>query len=242
MSVLSILRPWFGGLVGLFFPRCCPVCGGRLVQEDECVCLTCMAGLPRTGYHLKPGNRMEQRFYGIVPIERAAAYYHYSPQSPYSRIVYRIKYLGDVRMGIFMGRCMAGHLMKDGTFLQGIDRIVPVPLSVSRLRERGYNQSLLLAQGISEVSGIPIDETLLRRVTDNPTQTRLSGHERWENVEGIFDASGHTLTNLCGKHFLLVDDVATTGATLANCALALHQAIPACKVSLLSLALADGGG
>lgn len=239
---MSILRPWFGGLVGLFLPRRCPVCGGRLVQEDECVCLACMASLPRTGYHLRLGNRMEQRFYGIVPIERAAAYYHYSPQSPYSQIVYRMKYLGDSQMGIFMGRCMAGHLMKEGAFLHGIDWIVPVPLSVSRLRQRGYNQSFLLAQGVSEVSGIPIDDTLLKRMTDNPTQTRLSGHERWENVDGIFDASGHTLTKLCGKHLLLIDDVATTGATLANCALALHKEIPDCRVSLLALAIADGGG
>lgn len=236
---MSALHQWFSCFVGLFLPRRCPVCGGRLVQDDECICLSCMAGLPRTDYHLKAGNRMEQRFYGIVPIERAAAYYHYSSHSPYSRLIYRIKYQGDSRMGIFMGRCMAKHLMKEGNFLWGIDRIVPVPLSITRHRQRGYNQSSLLAQGISDVSGIPVDDSLLKRMTDNPTQTKLHGHERWENVTGIFEISGNVVKTLRGKHLLLVDDVATTGATLANCALAIREKIPDCRISLLALAVSD---
>ena len=97
------------------------------------------------------------------------------------------------------------------------DRIVPVPLSPQRLRERGYNQASLLSRVLSEKLGIPCQPTDLRRIRNTSQQTQLSGRQRIENVKGAFAAS----TDFAGQALLLVDDVITTGSTLSACASAL---------------------
>lgn len=226
-------------LVEMLFPRRCPVCNGRLLGES-CVCTLCMRKLPRTLYHLYPGNKLEQRFYGTIPIERATGYFFYTPESPYHQILHQLKYYGHTEMGEYMGRCMATHLMDGGgDFLEGVELIVPVPLSKARKRKRGYNQSEILAQGISQVTGLPVEGDAVLRVVDNPTQTHLSNTKRWENVKGIFEISPSAFHLLKGKHILLVDDVTTTGATLTSCAQTILTSVPDCRVSIAVLAIAD---
>ncbi|MBQ4621499.1 MAG: ComF family protein, partial [Bacteroidaceae bacterium] len=104
-----------------------------------------------------------------------------------------------------------------------------------------YNQSALLAKGISEVVGIPVVNDAIYRVVDNPTQTHLTDTERWENVQGIFQVSSEVIGRLHGKHLMLVDDVTTTGATLASCAEVLYKAVPQCRISVIVLGVADLG-
>lgn len=220
-------------LIDLFLPRRCPVCGRRLVQWSECVCVCCMAGLPYTHHHLTPGNRLEQRFYTITPIERAAGFFHYSPHNAYSHIVHQLKYGGHRHLGLFMGKCMATHMASHFT---EVDWLVPVPLSANRRRTRGYNQCELLAQGIHEQTGIPVAYDLLYRTVDNPTQTKLHGNERWENMQDAIGVNLQKAALFEGKHLMVIDDVVTTGATLAQCAMALHKGIAECKVSVVALA------
>lgn len=100
------------------------------------------------------------------------------------------------------------------------DLLVPVPLHPRRLRERGHNQSALLAESLSESTGLPLS-TALVRTRYTRTQTGLGRAERRRNVEGAFDWTGATLA---GKTVILVDDVCTTGATLAACAAACQNA------------------
>jgi ComF family protein len=99
--------------------------------------------------------------------------------------------------------------------------IVPVPLHTDRQRERGYNQSALLAQGLGWRWGVPVVEEALLRTRSTRAQVGLSGEERRENVRGAF--AGPT-TALRDQRVLLVDDVCTTGATLEECAHALREA------------------
>lgn len=225
-------------LMELFFPRKCPLCGGRL-HHDEWLCIDCLSQLPYTHYHRIPGNRLEQRFYGTIPIQRATGYFFYSSASKLHTILHHIKYYGHQELAIYMGRLMAIHMQNGFDFFQGIDCIVPVPLSKKRQHQRGYNQSTLLAQGISEITHIPIINNVLIRKMDNPTQTHLSQAERWENVKGIFEATPQACNLLKGKHMLLLDDVTTTGATLTSCALTLYATCPSCRISIATLALVD---
>lgn len=142
-------------------------------------------------------------------------------------------------MGIYMGSCMATHLKhRKYNFFEDIDLIVPVPLSSARIRQRGYNQSVLLAEGIRQETGIPVETEVVTRTANNPTQTHLNDIERWENVKGIFKATPKAVQKLNGKHILLIDDVTTTGATLTSCALAIKKAVPECKISIASLCVA----
>lgn len=224
----------------LLFPRKCPVCHGRLHLSEEALCLNCFSRLPFTLYHRWRGNPLEQRFYGTVPVERATSYLFYSPESPAHHILHQIKYYNNKGLAIHMGRCMGIHLLSEegDRFLDGIDYLLPIPLARNRLRQRGYNQSLLLAEGISRATGIPLAPDSVVRTVDNPTQTRLNSLERWENVKGIFEATPLARKTLSGRHILLIDDVTTTGATLLSCTSAIHKAVPECRISIATLALA----
>ena len=112
-----------------------------------------------------------------------------------------------------------GKSIKDAPLFQGIDYLIPVPLHPKREKTRGYNQSMMIANGLSEVTGIPVGERFLVRSVNTATQTHKTKEERWQNVKDIFEVR-HT-DQLEGKYVLLIDDVLTTGATLEACAMKL---------------------
>lgn len=105
----------------------------------------------------------------------------------------------------------------------------------SKIRRRGFNQSLVIATGISNASGIDIVNNVLQRSLKSSSQTRKSRVERWENVEGIFEITNDS--TLINMHVLLVDDVITTGSTVEACVLVLNK-IKGVKVSVAALATA----
>ncbi len=96
------------------------------------------------------------------------------------------------------------------------DVIVPVPLAEARRRERGFNQAELIARPLGTLRGIPVDPTVLRRSRDTPPQVGLSAARRRENVRDAFAVADPA--RVADQFVLLVDDVATTGATLRACA------------------------
>ena len=132
-----------------------------------------------------------------------------------------------------MGEMLAHELLPTG-FFEGVDYLLPVPLHPDRLRTRGYNQSRLLAEGISELTDIPVCDGLLCRVRNNQTQTHKSVLERQENTVHLFHLVGD-VSMLQGKHVMLVDDVLTTGATLSACADVLAD-IEGIRISIVTLA------
>lgn len=115
------------------------------------------------------------------------------------------------------------------TLIRGIEpieaeAIIPVPLHPKRLRERGYNQSLLLAKVIAEAWQIPLRPQWLVRMVNTPHQTGLAKTARMHNVAKAFAVPEKAWDSVRGKRLLLVDDVMTTGSTLYACARTLHQA------------------
>ena len=223
---------WWTRILDFISPRQCVVCGQRLAPSERTLCLRCILHLPRTGYQHHPlDNPMAQAFWGLVPIERTAALFFFQPHSELANMVYQLKYNQRPDIGEDMGRLMASEMLSSG-FFDGVDVMVPVPLSSKRMRQRGYNQSECLAEGIRQLTAIPIVKALRRKhFQQSQTQLRNRG-ERRNNVEGTF-----LLTHpkeLCNRHVLLVDDVCTTGATLTACAEAL-KGVENVKISILTL-------
>ena len=223
---------WWSRFLDFISPRLCVVCGRRLSPTERSLCSVCQLHLPRTAYQFTPDNNpMAQLFWHLTPVERAAAFIYYQPQSEMARMVYQLKYANSPDIGEDLGRLMATD-MQLAHYFDGIDVLVPVPLTSKRQRQRGYNQSEMLARGISEITHLPVQANTLKRQVFRESQTHLSRYERRENVEGIFVAAD--AETLKGRHVLLIDDVCTTGATLTSCAQALAS-IEGIHISVLAL-------
>ena len=222
-------------LLDLISPRLCVVCGQRLTISEDIICSRCNFHLPRTGFHLNPyENEMAKMFWHLLPIERATALFYYESHSETANILYELKYKGHPEIGEVMGRIIAKELLPSG-FFDGIDGIVPVPLAKKRQRQRGYNQSLEIARGISETTSLPIYHKVVKRKAFEDSQTHKGRWERNENVEGVFELKDPNAIQ--GKHLLIIDDVVTTGATVISCAKELCKA-GNIKVSVLALGFA----
>ena len=111
--------------------------------------------------------------------------------------------------------------------------IIPVPLHIKRLRQRGFNQALILARAIGKKWQIPVNFSLLKRHKFTETQTGMNKTERKQNIKGAFEVRDKE--NIAGKNIIIVDDVYTTGATVNECAKTLLKA-GAQKVTVLTLA------
>lgn len=234
-ETLTIMRDWFDSLLSLFFPHCCLICGGALAKGEECLCACCNIDLPRTHYHKRKDNPVEQLFWGKMPLERATSYFFYRRGGNSRHILYPLKYNGQKEIGETMGRYMAAELLASG-FFESIDLIVPVPLHKKKQKLRGYNQSEWLARGVSAITAIPVCTSGLVRKKNTETQTHKSVLQRWENVNGIFHVTSPE--NFIGKHILIIDDVLTTGATTVACASALAT-VESVRISVLTLAVAE---
>lgn len=132
--------------------------------------------------------------------------------------LHRLKYRRDLRLGEVLARPLL-QILRDSHWK--VDMIVPVPLGKARLKERGYNQAALLARPVALGAGLPYHPHALRKVRNTPSQVDLSLVERRENVKGAFQAFPRWVA---GRSVLVVDDVATTSATLDACAHALLEA------------------
>lgn len=221
-------------LTELLFPRLCVVCGDKLIEQEQWICLHCLHHIPRTNFHLEPENRVAQMFYGRVQVEFATSFFYFSKGSQYQSLLHNLKYKGMKELGAEIGKHFGIDLLQSPGF-SSVDLICPVPLHPSKEKKRGYNQSWWIASGIAHQMQKELSDDNLKRVTATETQTRKSRFARWKNVEGIFELSDPEAFS--GKHILLVDDVVTTGSTLEACTSSILAKTNA-RVSIATLATA----
>ncbi|MDF2383662.1 ComF family protein [Nostoc ellipsosporum NOK] len=227
------LSQWRENLLHVFFPHNCSGCGSDQLDPDGHLCLNCLSDLPYTRFEEWQDNPVMNKFTGRLKITAATSMLYFGRHSLTQQLMHRLKYRNDQplgrQLGVLMGKKLAGS-----PHFEHIDVLVPLPLHRSRERQRGYNQSLLLCEGIRQRWNKNIEERCVRRPEATQTQTRMDRLERWENMEGRFVASpGHCQ----GKNILLVDDVVTTGATLEACGTVLLAA-GAASVSFATLCYA----
>lgn len=210
----------------LFLPRTCVCCDAPLGADDYTlvcrVCLSRIARLPapqcaRCGH---PSAGQTCRWCILLPpFVRCVRSVCWVPHGIGGDLVHKLKYDGWTALAIPMADRIA-RLDFPRDVVEERSIVVPVPLAPSRMRERGYNQSALLASGLGTQWGLPhVDALRRRRATES--QTRLTPRSRQSNVAGAFEAAVPT-SELAGRHIILVDDVVTTAATLNACAAALH--------------------
>lgn len=233
------LKTSLSALLDLVLPRVCLVCGRPLLPQERHLCTECLSDLPETRYAPLGHNPMADRFNAVLdpdeyePYAYAAALFHYRADAGYKRIPQALKY----HRNFAAGRCFARELgarLAASPLYADVDLVVPVPLHWTRRWRRGYNQAAVIAREVARLLDAPCAERLLRRRRRTRSQTRLSGAAKAANVAGAFVLRR---TAPAARHILLIDDVFTTGATLAACHRALRQAYgPQVRISAATLA------
>ena len=234
------LKTSLSALLDLVLPRVCLVCGRPLLPQERHLCTECLSDLPETRYATLGHNPMADRFNARIdpeeyePYAYAAALFHYRAESGYKIIPQALKYHRDFAAGRHFAR-MLGTRLAASPLYADVDLVVPVPLHWTRYWRRGYNQAAVIAREVAHALDTPCRPRLLRRCRRTRSQTRLSVAAKAANVSGAFVLRPSTPPS--AHHILLIDDVFTTGATLAACHKALRRHYgPQVRISVATLA------
>lgn len=238
MNIINILNEFIAKpAMALLAPQRCLVCGKILVDDEftkACMCKKCYNNLPLfTNFY-----EMNTRLIGSVSregqaVDRAFGMINRRQNSKYMQLIYNLKYYNYRMVGYELGRELAAY-MQQCDFV-GFDVVIPVPIHAAKKRERGYNQSDLIAKAVGDGLGIPFDLKSVKRIVYTNTQTKQGQGNRHKNVEGIFQVDNPE--KFRDKCVLVVDDVFTTGSTINSVALEL-KATGAKSVCAATLAVA----
>lgn len=235
VKLLDIVKRYSQGLITLFYPQFCVICKKELNGQQEHFCFICEQDLHYTYFEKYKGSSIaDELFWGRLKIEDIYALLYYEKGNSTQKILHHIKYHEGKELGQFMGKIM-GEKLKVNEKFSSIDALVPIPLHSKKEFLRGYNQSLVIAQGVQEALNIPIVNVLYRKTHDE-SQTKKNKDERYENVKGRFAAHSGLLDDY--KHVMIVDDVLTTGSTLEFAARAVFESSVDIKISLGTVAMA----
>lgn len=168
-------------------------------------------------------------------IESGAAAYYFTRHSPIRMAVHHLKYKNKPDIGLIIGREF-GKKLRESDLFRTVEAIIPVPLHPRKERLRGYNQSTVFGQGLSEAMDVPMLGKVLVRRAFTQSQTKKKRMERFKNVGEVFAVEKPETVE--GKHLLLVDDVLTTGATLEVCGQVLLE-VPRTTLSCATIAIAS---
>jgi ComF family protein len=245
--MMPMLRELGRGLVRLLYPGLCSVCHAPLPPELDRFCESC-----RTELVIDPFSTCPRCAATVGPFARATLkegctrcwnlsfrFERVLRLGPYDgllrEVILRLKHLSGDGLAELLGELWAEHAetaLRDAR----ADVVVPVPLHWRRRWQRGYNQSLALARGVSARLRLPCRPSWLRRIRHTPMQTEQAPSTRWDNVRRAFRATRKVSR---GGSVLLIDDVMTTGSTVNEAATALLAA-GAARVVVAVLARASG--
>lgn len=222
----------FKNLINLLFPKVCLGCKSFLLTTENVICTSCRHEIPLTQHSKNPVNEAFKKFYGRINVEYASTLMYYHKKGIVQEIIHSLKYRGHEEVGTVFGEWFAEDL-KSAT-IPKFDAIIPVPLHRKRLRSRGYNQVTTFGEALSKNLEVSYNPKLLQRNTYSKTQSKKNLLGRTEIKETTFDVTFEEKDH--NKHFLLIDDVLTTGSTLEACGRALLK-IPGAKISVVCMAM-----
>ena len=212
----------------LLFPHNCLGCATDVLNDDDLICARCLTELPSTNYFNAVNTPIDKIFYGRMKVENAAAGFYFTKESLMQHLLVQLKYKSNKEVGIYLGKLIGYQLSQSNRF-SDVEALIPLPLNAKKEFKRGYNQSMLICQGIASVWQKPILKNAVIRTVFTETQTNKNRVSRWENMDGVFAVANPLAIE--GKHILLVDDVITTGATLESCGSVILQ-VPNTKLSI----------
>lgn len=219
-------------LINLLYPKLCCGCESLLLKNEIVLCSICLHTLPYTNHHKYIDNDFVNSFNGLLPIEFGCSLLYFYQNGITQNLIHNLKYHNKQEIGVFLGKLHA-HDLKEVIKKYQVSEIIPVPLHPKKLKERGYNQITKYGETLSYILGIRYNPSLLKRKKYSKSQTKKNRDNRIKISDTYFDIEYTEKDH--NQHFLLIDDVITSGATLEACAKALLK-IPNSKVSVSTIA------
>ncbi|MDD5432238.1 MAG: ComF family protein [Candidatus Omnitrophica bacterium] len=224
----------FNGLIDTFYPKRCLSCKSKIhkLAVDNFICAECWAKIKknRPPFCHSCGRQLEKKGFAknicsgcirkMLHFDRAFSPCTYT--GIIKELIHDFKYNQKDYLGLPLSKLMIEFIKEYSLPMDKIDFIIPMPLHKTRLREREFNQAEILSRHIGNEFKVDVLATCLERSRYTKTQTELSPHERFLNVENCFSVNGNR--NLKRKNILLVDDVLTTAATSSEASRALKNA------------------
>ncbi len=223
-----LVEAW-NDIIDFVLPRLCCGCGERVFESQWLVCGNCLDEIPTLHEPLcvtcgcpdarvKGPHKCDDCPPGKTWFTRARGVTAYAGVA--QTLIEKLKYQGRIEYAHLLALGMARVRTEMTAPLP--DLLIPVPLHSTRRRERGFNQSQLLAKQLEKLTKVPLASNGLKRIKPTPSQTRLKKRQRRQNIAGAFACPDAELVR--GKRVMLVDDVYTTGSTLNECARVLMEA------------------
>ncbi|MDD3772779.1 MAG: hypothetical protein RBT46_00870 [Weeksellaceae bacterium] len=210
----------------LFFPKRCLNCDSVL-SEANILCVDCTLELPFTYWNLDDSNSAYQKLSDLCSVEAACSLLIFRHDTITQKLLHALKYNNNKKVGIVLAEKLNKEM--DLSVYSGI---IPIPIHPKKLKKRGYNQVIPFAKTLADKNGIPLIDDFLIRVQNNPSQVSKSRKERLNSIQNAFKLTSKQIKG----HFLLVDDVLTSGATLSICVNLIHSQFPEVKISVLTIA------
>ncbi|MBF0597709.1 ComF family protein [Faecalibacter rhinopitheci] len=221
MEIKTILN----SLVDLFFPMRCIHCDDVIITSQT-LCAYCAGNLSYTHWELDRKNKAFKQLYQNCRVEAAYSLLHFDKRNATQSILHEIKYKNRPELGI----SLADKIQLD---LSNFDGIIPIPLHSKRLKSRGYNQIELFAKQLAINNQLPYLDKLLIRNKFNSSQVFKSKKERINDLKNAFLLTDTTIKG----HYIVVDDLLTTGATLSQAVLPFND-LNDVKISVITIACA----
>ena len=232
-SFLNRLQTYSAGFLHLFYPHICMHCGSEELSPETVLCEACEKNLPYTHFLPIEKNIIEKIFWGRVTIHEAGASLFFTKDSIVQSLIFALKYKNQKKAGRLLGNIIGQDLLNSQRF-KNIDCMIPIPLSKKKQRARGYNQALVICEGIQEkLPHITILPNLLKEKSSK-SQTLQNRIERNNLSEQPFKLIAPSL--LKNKNVLIVDDVITTGATMEAAAIYLWKEAQPQSISIVAAA------
>ena len=209
------------------------VCDEELNSSETDICNVCLCNVKHIRWESAMDNPFLRRIWDKHDVEAAGSTLYYNSSADYHNIFIAIKYQHRPKVGYRLAQLSFPYWQNLGLAKDTVC-IIPVPLSRARMLKRGYNQAEWISKGIAKQTSIPVNNNILVRDKHIRTQTHKNATERWENTQNIFSVKKNA-PDLNDKTILLVDDIATTGATLCDCIRALRERFPTIRVHVYTL-------
>lgn len=199
------------GFFNLLFPTLCFGCNEILVHREIYLCTHCLHHLERVPISDNSFPELIRRFYGKLKIQNGSALLLYEDESISKQLIHNLKYKNQQEIGFFFAE-MTYERFHNHKLFNKVDEIISIPLHPKKQKERGYNQLDFFCQKLSELFNIPYNNRRLKKNFYSKSQTKKSLFSRSEIHHDMFTVCFDDTDS--GKHFLLIDDVVTTGSTI----------------------------